>query len=156
MLLASILLSALSLAAEPVAVPHTNVPAEPPAMSAPPTVATGEGAVKLPKVMITEPKDGASVKTKFKVKFAVEGMKVAEAGNSTPGTGHHHLIVDGAAIPKGQAIPTDAKHFHFEKGQSETELRLAPGKHTLTLQFADGAHLSYGEMMSQTIHVTVK
>ncbi|MBP6707250.1 MAG: DUF4399 domain-containing protein, partial [Achromobacter sp.] len=40
--------------------------------------------------------------------------------------------------------------------QTETELKLAPGKHTLTMQFADGAHRSYGPDLSSTISVTVK
>jgi hypothetical protein len=90
------------------------------------------------------------------VKFAVEGMKIADAGKVTPGTGHFHLIIDGTAVTKGHAIPKDDKHRHFEKAESETELTLKPGTHTLTLQFADGAQLSYGDMMSQTIHITVK
>ena len=60
------------------------------------------------------------------------------------GTGHHHLIVDGKAVPKGSVVPADATHMHFGKGQTETTLKLPPGKHTLTLQFADGAHQSYG------------
>lgn len=153
MLLAALIASAL--AAE--STPHTAVPSEPPAMSAPKEQAAETmGAVKVAKVSILEPKDGATVPQTFTVKFGVEGMKIANAGTLTPGTGHHHLIVDGAAIPKGQPVPTDATHVHFGKGQTETKMTLKPGPHTLTLQFADGAHLSYGEMMSQTIHITVK
>jgi hypothetical protein len=155
MLLAALIASTLAYAAEP-SLPNTNAPAEPPAMTAPADKSDVKGAVKMAKVMILEPKDGATVSKKFKIKFGLEGMTIANAGTMTPGTGHHHLIVDGAAIPKGQPVPTDAKHVHFGKGQTETEMTLPPGKHTLTLQFADGAHLSYGEMMSQTIHITVK
>lgn len=153
MLLAALIASAL--AAEPATTAHTNAPAEPPAMTAPEKT-NDVGAVKMSKVSILEPKDGATVAQTFEVKFGVEGMKIANAGTMTPGTGHHHLIVDGGAIPKGQPIPADATHVHFGKGQTETKMTLKPGKHTLTLQFADGAHLSYGEMMSQTIHITVK
>jgi hypothetical protein len=40
--------------------------------------------------------------------------------------------------------------------QTETDVTLTPGKHTLTLQFADFAHKSYGEKWSQTIEVEVK
>ena len=90
------------------------------------------------------------------VVFGVEGMKVVPAGDMTPETGHHHLIVDGKAIPKGETVPTDATHIHFGKGQTETDVPLAPGKHTLTMQFADGLHRSYGPDMSSTITVTVK
>jgi hypothetical protein len=158
-LIASALTSSFALAADP-SLPNTTVPSEPPAMSAPVSASDAQsptsGAVKVPKVSILEPKDGATVSQKFKIKFGVEGMKIANAGTMTPGTGHHHLIVDGGAVAKGQVVPSDAQHVHFGRGQTETELSLKPGPHTLTLQFADGAHLSYGEMMSQTIHITVK
>ena len=107
-------------------------------------------------VMFVEPKDGATVPPDFKVVMAVEGMKVAPAGQLVDGTGHHHLIIDGQPAPKGTVVPADATHLHFGKGQTETMLKLTPGKHTLTLQFADGAHQSYGPDLSSTITVEVK
>src|SRR5687768_6278060 len=61
-----------------------------------------KGAIVTPKVSFVSPKDGQEVKKKFKVKFKVEGMKVKPAGQLEVGTGHHHIIVDGAAVPKGQ------------------------------------------------------
>lgn len=107
-------------------------------------------------VMFVEPKDGATVPPEFKVVMGVEGMKVSPAGQLVEGTGHHHLIIDGQPAAKGTVVPADATHLHFGKGQTETMLKLSPGKHTLTLQFADGAHQSYGPEMSSTIHVEVK
>ncbi|HEX4924904.1 MAG TPA: DUF4399 domain-containing protein [Bdellovibrionales bacterium] len=114
------------------------------------------GTIKTPKVYFVTPKDGATVKPKFKIKFGVEGMSVKPAETMEVGTGHHHIIVNGASIPKGQVIPKDEKHIHFGKGETQTELNLPPGEHTLTLQFADGAHLSYGPELSATIKVKVK
>ena len=108
------------------------------------------------KVAFTSPKDGATVATKFTAKFSVTGMKLEKAGAVKAGTGHHHLIIDGPATPAGQIVEKDLTHLHFGNGQSEAELTLTPGKHTLTLQFADGAHASYGPQMSQTITVNVK
>lgn len=134
---------------------HT-APSEPPAMTAPETTTKDTTLVKMAKVTITEPKDGATVSTTFTVKMNVEGMKIATAGTSEPGTGHHHLIIDGAPVAKGKIVPADATHVHYGKGQTETQLTLKPGRHTITDQFADGAHVSYGEMMSATIHVNVK
>lgn len=107
-------------------------------------------------VGFVEPKDGAAVTSPVKVKFAVDGMQVAPAGDMSAGTGHHHLIIDGKALPKGEVVPTDATHLHYGKGQIEAEVPLPPGKHTLTMQFADGAHRSYGPEMSKTITVNVK
>ena len=107
------------------------------------------------RAYFTAPQDGATVKSPFVAKFALEGMQIGKLGDLTPGTGHHHLIVDGGPVAKGEVIPADAAHLHFGKGQTEVELKLAPGEHELTLQFADGAHRSYGPLMSQSIKVHV-
>lgn len=108
------------------------------------------------RVYFVEPQDGATVKSPFKVRFGVEGMAIAPAGDTKPDTGHHHLIIDGAPVPQGEVVPTDDSHRHFGKGQTETELTLPPGEHTLTLQFANGAHQSFGEAMSSRIKILVK
>jgi len=107
-------------------------------------------------VSFVEPKDAAKVGQDVHVVMAVEGMRVHKAGKLIKGTGHHHLIIDGAYVPKGEVVSKDATHQHFGKGQTQTTLHLTPGEHTLTLQFADGHHQSYGKSMSQTIHVDVK
>jgi hypothetical protein len=114
------------------------------------------GVARADGVSFIEPKDGATVTNPVHVKFAVDGMKVAPAGTITEGTGHHHLLIDGQPVPKGAVIPANDKSLHFGKGQSETEITLPPGDHTLTLQFGDGAHRSYGPAWSQTITVHVK
>lgn len=107
-------------------------------------------------VHFVQPKDGAKVKKTFKVVFGIKGMKVHPAGELIYGTGHHHLIIDGKPMPKMQPIPADDKHIHYGKGQTSDTITLKPGKHTLTMQFADGAHRSYGEEWSQTITVYVQ
>lgn len=103
-------------------------------------------------------KNNQEVKSPFKVKMKVEGMKIRPAGEDVTDktSGHHHLLINRGAIPAGQPIPTDAAHIHFGKGQTEHELTLEPGDYTLTLQFADGAHLSYGPELSKSIQVKVK
>ena len=108
------------------------------------------------KVMFGEPADGATVKSPLKVVFQVEGLTVKPAGTMEAGTGHHHLIIDDKAPAAGTAVAADDTHIHYGKGQTETEIELAPGKHTLTMQFANGAHISYGEQLSTTITVTVE
>lgn len=59
-------------------------------------------------------------------------------------------------MPEGDAIPFDDTHLHFGKGQEAADVQLAPGKHTLTVQFADALHRSYGEAWRSTITVNVK
>ena len=110
------------------------------------------------KVMFVEPKNNATVKSPFKVKMGIANTALRPAGEDINDhkTGHHHLLIDTKPIPSGEAVPTDATHMHFGKAQAETEVTLAPGDHTLTLQFADGAHRSYGEALSSTITVHVK
>lgn len=107
-------------------------------------------------VSFIEPQDGTTVSNPVHVKFAVDGMQVAPAGDMTEGTGHHHLLIDGKPLPQGEVVPANDRSIHYGKGQTETEVTLPPGDHTLTLQFADGAHRSYGPEMSQTIMVHVK
>ena len=107
-------------------------------------------------VRFVAPGDGAVVENPVKVRMAVEGMKVAPAGRLVPGAGHFHVLVDEGPTPKGKVIPKDARHIHFGKGQTEAVLRLAPGRHRLTLQFADGLHRSYGKAWAQTITITVR
>ncbi|NVD97196.1 DUF4399 domain-containing protein [Massilia sp. BJB1822] len=107
-------------------------------------------------VSFVEPADGATVSSPFKVKFAVSGMEVKPAGEMAANTGHHHLLINGESMKAGESIPFDDNHLHFGKGQTEAEVKLPPGKYKLTMQFANGAHQSYGAGLSKTISVTVK
>ena len=115
--------------------------------------ATGER-----KVSFIEPQDGAKVKSPIKIKMGLEGMKIRPAGEDPldKTTGHHHIIIDGGPMPIGTIVPANEKHIHYGKGQTEAEITLSPGKHTLTLQLADGLHASYGEKLSATITVEVE
>lgn len=108
------------------------------------------------KVFFTNLKDGDVVESPVIVGFGVEGMTVEPAGQIVAGTGHHHIIINASAIPTGEPVPADETHIHYGKGQLGDTLDLAPGDYTLTMQFANGYHQSYGDQMSSTIHVTVK
>lgn len=111
-------------------------------------------------VFFVEPKDGETVISTFKVRFGVRGMTVRPALEDVNGktSGHHHILVDNEKgfIEAGQVIPKDMNNIHYGKGETETVLTLTPGKHKLSLQFADGAHLSYGQEMSTSITVNVE
>lgn len=90
------------------------------------------------------------------MKFSTQGMKVEPAGDIVANSGHHHLLINLDAVEQGQSIPFTEKHLHFGKGQTEAEVKLAPGKYLLTAQFANGAHQSYGKPLSHSIRVTVQ
>ncbi|HAN30098.1 MAG TPA: hypothetical protein DCQ06_00740 [Myxococcales bacterium] len=114
------------------------------------------------RVFFVEPKDGANLVgivkdglVAVKVKMGLEGMKLRPAGQIVEHTGHHHILINTELTKMGMPVKKDAQHLHFGKAQSEAEIFLKPGKHELSLQFANGAHLSYGPKMSASIGVTV-
>lgn len=89
-------------------------------------------------------RDGYTVRSPFRVDFAVKGMGVIPAGKPHPKAGHHHVLVD-QPLPKvaSQQIPFNDKHRHFGKGQTGTTVELPPGQHTMRLLFADHEHRPY-------------
>jgi hypothetical protein len=120
------------------------------------TVLASAAAHADPRVFFVEPKDGATVSNPVHVVFGVEGMGIAPAGDTDPTKGHHHLLIDQGPMQKGLVIPMNDKSLHYGKGQTEADITLPPGDHTLTMQFGNGAHQSYGPEMSQTIKIHVK
>ena len=101
--------------------------------------------------------NGAQVGGTLTVRFGLSGMGVAPAGYPGEGTGHHHLIVDAELPPLDASLPNDATHRHFGGGQTETEIELAPGDHTLQLVFADHNHVPHDPpLVSERITVRVE
>jgi len=107
------------------------------------------------RVFFVEPKDGAEVRSPFKVVMGVEGMTIKPSGGVVAGTGHHHILINQGAMRGGKVIPTDKTHLHYGKGQTEATIELPPGDYTLTMQFADGLHRSFGKKMAHTIKIKV-
>jgi hypothetical protein len=110
------------------------------------------------KVSIESPKDGATVGQDVTVKFAAEGIVIKPAGDMTPDSGHHHLLIDQKELPPlDQPIPNDATHKHYGKAQTEDTIHLEPGTHTLQLDLGDAAHRQFDPpIVSKTITVHVK
>ena len=103
------------------------------------TLATpsAEGAT----VSIVSPQDGDEVPPTFTVKFMVSGMGLAPAGSKIDNTGHHHLLIDIDELPSmDQPLPANDQLLHFGGGQTETQLTLAPGQHSLQLVLGDYLH----------------
>lgn len=86
-------------------------------------------------------KDGQSVPTTFTVNFGLKGMGVAPAGSDKENSGHHHLLIDTELPPLDQPIPSDFNHLHFGAGQTEAEVTLPEGEHTLQLVLGDKNHI---------------
>jgi hypothetical protein len=107
------------------------------------TVFTAARSVLAAEAYLISPQDGQTVTSPFVVRFGLRGMGVAPAGIDMPGTGHHHLIIDAPLPPARQPVPFDEQHKHFGKGQTETELSLPPGEHTLQLILGGHTHVPH-------------
>ncbi|WP_316203839.1 DUF4399 domain-containing protein [Bradyrhizobium sp. SZCCHNS3051] len=105
-------------------------------------------------------KDGDTVSSPVLIRFGLSGMGVAPSGTEAPNTGHHHLLIDAPALEGdalNEAIPVDAGHVHFGKGQTEASVNLTPGKHTLQLVLGDWSHIPHNKpVMSERITIDVQ
>lgn len=114
-------------------------------------------APKGARVFIISPKDGATVGRDVTVKFGIEGITLKPAGDATPDSGHHHLLIDADTLPRlDRPIPADDNHKHYGKAQTEDVLHLTPGTHTLQLDLGDARHMQFDPPVASkkiTIHV---
>ena len=110
------------------------------------------------RAYIISPKNGDSVSSPFTVQFGLKGIGVAPAGVDRPNTGHHHLLVDVATMPDmTMPLPMTENIRHFGGGQTEVELTLPAGSHTLQLLLGDAAHTPHDKpVMSDKITITVR
>jgi hypothetical protein len=107
------------------------------------------------EVYFIEPVDGATVPATFTVKFGLRNMGVAPAGTDKAATGHHHLLIDRDLPPLDQPMGGDI--MHFGGGQTEAEVTLEPGTHTLQLLVGDMNHVPHDPPVhSEKITITVE
>jgi hypothetical protein len=113
---------------------------------------SGPGA----EVYFVDLKDGATVPAKLKLYFGLRNMGVAPAGSDRENSGHHHLLIDTELPALDQPIPNDFNHLHFGAGQTEAEITLRQGEHTLQLLMGDKDHVPHTPpVMSPRIRVRV-
>jgi hypothetical protein len=121
-----------------------------------PTVAQQQSMPEDARVYILWPPDGQVVHGTFWVRMGLSGAGIAPAGVQKQGTGHHHLLIDVPLPPLDEPIPNDKNHLHFGLGQTETQLDLPAGKHTLQLLLGDANHVPQKPpLYSKPITVTV-
>jgi hypothetical protein len=109
------------------------------------------------KVFFKNLKDGQTVASPLKVEMGATNIAIDSAGTIKPNSGHFHIIIDdGDSTASGEVVRKDSTHLHFGNAQKEATISLSPGKHRLSLQFADGIHRSYGSKLSDAITVNVK
>ena len=110
------------------------------------------------KVYFITPVDGQTVSSKFIVKFGLKGMGVAPAGVDKKNTGHHHILINTDSLPDMHSpLPATDKIKHFGGGQTETQLTLPAGKHTLQLVLGNHQHIPHNKpVLSEKITIVVK
>ena len=108
-------------------------------------------------VYIITPQDGETVPETFTVKFGLSEMGVAPAGVNKDNTGHHHLFIDVKDFPDfTTSLPANENIRHFGGGQTETQLTLNPGEHTLQLVLGNYAHIPHDKpVISEKIKISV-
>ncbi|MGB0937752.1 MAG: DUF4399 domain-containing protein [Colwellia sp.] len=111
---------------------------------------------EMPVAYIISPVDGATVPQTFVVQFGLKGMGVSPAGIERKHTGHHHLLVDAKTLPPLDK-PLGGEVTHFGGGQTQTELTLEKGTHTLQLILGDHLHVPHSPaVVSKKITITVE
>ncbi len=109
------------------------------------------------EVFFIEPNDGAVVKSPFKLVFGAKGLVIVPAGTEHAQGGHHHLLIDTGLPPLGEPIAKDDQHRHFSGGQTEAEISLEPGTHSLQMLLGDHNHIPHDPpVVSMVITVTVE
>ncbi len=129
-----------------------------PQLSAPAYAADQSPAPAGAQAYIISPADGAVVSSPVRVRFGLKGMGIAPAGVDRPDTGHHHLLVDLQELPAlSEPMPATKQLRHFGGGQTEVELELSPGEHTLQLVLGNYSHVPHEPpVISDQVTVTVE
>ena len=143
---------------------HNHVPHDPPIVSERITVEVPATPAEKPRsaaapgarVFFIDLQDGATIPSRAKIRFGAEGIAVTPAGTTSANGGHHHLLVDTELPPLDREIPSDFNYLHFGRGQTEVELSLPPGEHTLQLLMGDHEHVPHDPpVVSPRIRVRV-
>jgi hypothetical protein len=120
--------------------------------------AQGKRPGKNVHLYIVSPQDGATVKSPLTVVFGLRGMGITHAGDDFPNSGHHHLLIDvNTSLSLTEPMPHNKNYIHYAAGQTEAQIDLPPGKHTLQLVLSDSKHYSFNPpVVSKQITVTVR
>jgi hypothetical protein len=100
--------------------------------------------------------DNAAVPSQFTVHFGAEKIEIVSTDVVKPNAGHHHLLIDAPMPALDEPIPSDANHLHFGRGQTEGDVVLSAGEHTLQLLLGDSKHIPHNPpVASPVLHVHV-
>lgn len=110
-------------------------------------------------VEILAPADGSTVEgSSVTVRLSASGVRIVQAGDTTSGTGHHHLYLDDDLTPADQPVPSvPGRIIHMGDGSAEYTFEdVAPGEHRLIAVVADGVHVPLQPWVVDTVTFTVR
>ena len=130
-----------------------------------PPAETDEAAMPAPApeapigtVSIVAPTEGGQVMgTTVTVRLEVAGFPIVPAGDTTSGTGHHHLYFDADLTAPDSPVPTvPGSIIHMGDGSSEFTFEdITPGEHRIIAVVADGIHNPLQPWVVDTVTFTV-
>ena len=109
--------------------------------------------------MIHDPAEGAELTgDSINIMLMAENLTISMAGDTTPGTGHHHLFINTPVVNAGEAIPTGNPNIvHLGQAQtSHTLKKLAPGEYVVIAVIGDAIHRRIDPQVLDTVRFRVK
>jgi hypothetical protein len=110
-------------------------------------------------VRIVSPSDGEVIEGgEVLVTLEAEGVIILPAGDTTPGSGHHHLYLDEDLTDPSMPVPTvPGRIVHLGDGSSGYTFEgVEPGEHRLIAAVADFAHFPLRPLVVDTVRFTVR
>jgi hypothetical protein len=110
-------------------------------------------------VQILSPSEGELIEgNEVVVTLAADGVIILPAGDTTPGSGHHHLYLDEDLTDPSMPVPTiPGRIVHLGDGSSSYRFEgVEPGEHRLIAAVADFAHFPLVPLVVDTVRFTVR
>lgn len=132
---------------------------EPASDAEPPTPGPTSSLESTASVTIVEPGQGAEIAgDSVMVRLEAAGVRIVPAGDTTSGTGHHHLYLDEDLGEPDTMVPTvPGRVIHLGTGAAEYVFTDVPaGEHRLIAVVADGMHVPLQPWVTDTVVFVVR
>jgi hypothetical protein len=110
-------------------------------------------------ITITAPLDGDTVEgPDVRVTLGAANLEIVPAGDTTPNSGHHHIIVNADLPAMDAAIPAvEGVYIHMGMGQTEHTLTgLDPGEYRIIALVGDHMHVPLDPVVADTVRFVVR
>lgn len=121
--------------------------------------ASEEAAAPASVVRIVSPAAGDTVDgPDVTVTLDVSGVRIVQAGDTTSGTGHHHLYLDADLTPADQPVPSvPGSIVHMGDASSSFTFTGVPsGEHRIIAVVGDGMHVPLQPWVVDTVNFVVR